>query len=69
MDHDLKNKLIVIAAITSSIVAVYFLISPYQNCVRSWPGKFVDPKGNRSYNQDLNWTVRKEQYCRDKTSW
>ena len=68
MDQDLKNKLIVIVSITISIVALYFLISPYQNCVRSYPGKYVNNKG-QSFNSQYGTTEPKEQFCRNRTSW
>ena len=35
MDSDLKKRLLIIAIIFAVVMAIYYLTSPYQNCIRS----------------------------------
>lgn len=35
MDSEFKNKLLIIAIIFAVVMAIYYLTSPYQNCIRS----------------------------------
>jgi len=35
MDDALKKRLILIAAIFIAVIALYYLASPYHNCIRS----------------------------------
>ncbi|MBI5006687.1 MAG: hypothetical protein HZB95_06120 [Nitrosomonadales bacterium] len=35
MDDDTKKKLILVGVVAVAILAIYYVVSPYQNCVRS----------------------------------
>ena len=67
MVQDLINKLIVVASIMISITVLYFIVSPYQNCLRSYDDKYVDNYGRSSMYGGGN--ITKQQYCVRVTQW
>ena len=34
MDSDLKKKLVLVGAVFAAALTFYFIVSPYQNCIR-----------------------------------
>lgn len=59
MDDELKKKLIVIAAIFVAVIGIYYLTSPYQNCMRSTDAK-------NSFKEDPS---RLALFCTKFTRW
>ena len=39
MDSQFKNKLMSIGAVLTALVVLYFIVSPYQNCMRDSPDR------------------------------
>jgi hypothetical protein len=53
MDENFKKKLILIAVISGVILVLYYIMSPYQNCIREF---------KRTGSTHYVW-------CSAKTSW
>ena len=55
MDKELFNRLVIIAALFGCLVAMYYIMSPYQKCVETDFGLGNDP--------------RQAALCFEHTSW
>ena len=65
MNKDLINKLIVVASVTIAIAVLYYLISPYQNCMKSLKDKEITITSEHGFKHQKD----KAEYCRENTDW
>ena len=63
MDKDLINKLIIVGSVAGAILILYFIMSPYQNCMRT--EKLIKDSYYGTYWND----DEKESVCNSRTPW
>jgi|ETNmetMinimDraft_35_1059890.scaffolds.fasta_scaffold163074_2 hypothetical protein len=62
MDKELINKLILVGSVAGAILVMYFIMSPYQNCMKT--------NVVQAYNSNLLLSDdKKATWCITNTSW
>tara|TARA_Y100001935_G_C17100684_1_gene405819 strand:+ start:424 stop:627 length:204 start_codon:yes stop_codon:yes gene_type:complete len=66
IDKALIVKLLLLLAVTASIILIYLAISPYQNCKRDLVDSF-----EKAYENSFTWSERSSliNQCANSTKW
>ena len=74
MDKELINKLILVGSVAGAILILYFIMSPYQNCIRGFIDIKTTSERENVWNSgdeagSIRDPIQKKTYCISRTSW
>ena len=66
IDKAIINKILLIFTVAISVIVIYIIVSPYQNCKRDNLGSFEDAFGDTSTWSERNRLISR---CNESTKW